>query len=51
MSPPTTQNDTKIAIEDVLDNDDYDDGSYGPVLVRLASQQLRGLNLSKRALE
>lgn len=24
------------AIEDVLDSDDYDDGSYGPVLVRLA---------------
>jgi cytochrome c peroxidase len=24
------------AIEDILDKDDYDDGSYGPVLVRLA---------------
>lgn len=26
----------KKAIADVLDHDDYDDGSYGPVLVRLA---------------
>lgn len=24
------------AIEDLLDADEYDDGSYGPVLVRLA---------------
>lgn len=26
----------RAAIEDVLDDEDYDDGSYGPVLVRLA---------------
>lgn len=41
--PPSAKNITdedytkvKSAIAGILDNDDYDDGSYGPVLVRLA---------------
>ncbi len=29
-------NAVREAIADILDNDDYDDGSIGPVLVRLA---------------
>ncbi|KAK9809796.1 hypothetical protein WJX73_007395 [Symbiochloris irregularis] len=36
LPPKKDYDKVRAAIEDALDKDDYDDGSYGPVLVRLA---------------